>query len=199
MKTLNALAVTAGLLLAGCATAPAPSGVAAAGEAGGLSRAQQLQATAARPIEGNGGKYMSPFTSDGVTAEWVIKSMKVEAGGAIAGAAGTIAGQQLMSNIPFVGGFLGNKAGKAMGRSVALKSIGGEAFLKSFSDQSFDTLQAMAENMFAFHSDHADYAAIVKATNAIYPDFEQIYLSKYPRPKPGPKAAPTPTPFKATT
>lgn len=205
MKKRNALAVSATILLAGTAMAatreaarPAasPAAVATASPvapvpavAVELTPMQKAQATAAKPLDGTIGKYMSPFTSDGVTTEWVTKSMKVKAGGAIAGAAGEFAGQQLMSNIPFVGGFLGHRAGKSMGRAIALRSIGGEAFLKSSSDQSFDALPDMADNMFAFHSDHPDYAAILEATYAIYPDFEKVYLSKYPKPKAPPKAA----------
>jgi hypothetical protein len=198
MNKLSALVTTATMILAGSALAQAPATptapplVQAAPVATVLLTAmQKAQATAAKPIEGNTGKFMSPFTSDGVTAEWVTKSMKVKAGGAIAGAAGEVAGQQLMSNIPFIGGFLGNKAGKSMGRAIALRSIGGEAFLKSSSDQSFGSLQDMADNVFAYHSDHPDYAAILEATYAIYPEFEAVYLAKYAKPKAAPKAVKT--------
>lgn len=138
-----------------------------------------LRAAAPKPIEGNGGAFMSPFTSDGVTAEWVTNAMGVQNAGDIAGAAGQVAADQLLSNIPFAGLFAG-QATKKLARAAALKSIGGEEFLKSSSDQSFNTLEDMAANMYAFHSGHTEYARIVKAVTAIYPDFGTIY-ARYPR------------------
>ena len=61
--------------------------------------------TAPTPIEGSAGKYASPFTSDGVTAGWVTKSMQVKAAGQIGSMAGNYAGQKAMEQVPFVGGF----------------------------------------------------------------------------------------------
>ena len=157
----------------------------------------QLRAAAPKPLEGTGGAFMSPFTSDGVTAEWVTKAMKVQASGDIGGAVGQVAADQLLSNIPFAGLFAG-KATKALARSAAMKSIGGEAFLRSSSDLSFNTLDDMAKYMYAFHSAHPEYPRIVKATAAIYPDFATAY-SVYPQtPMPAP-AAPAVTAPAATT
>lgn len=169
-------------LLAGCATAPAMQNVASISDPVAKEAAyQQLQAGAPKPLQGNSGQYMSPFTTDGVTAEWVTKAMKVQASGAIGEAAGQIAANQLLSNIPFAGMFAG-KATKSLARSAAMNSIGGEAFLKSSSDLSFNSLQEMAAYMYAFHSSHAEYRQIVKATSAIYPDFAAVYASSYPQP-----------------
>lgn len=142
---------------------------------------QQLQTNAPVPIEGNAGKYMSPFTTDGVTAEWVTKAMKVQASGAIGEAAGQVAANQLLSSVPFAGLF-GGMASKSLARSAAMSSIGGEEFLKSSSDLSFNSLPDMAAYMYAFHSSHAEYRQIVKATGAIYPDFAGIYAGSYPQP-----------------
>ena len=152
----------------------------------------QLRAAAPKPIEGNGGAFMSPFTSDGVTAEWVTKAMKVQASGDIGGAVGQIAADQLLSNIPFAGLFAG-KATKALARSAAMKSIGGEEFLKSSSDQSFNTLAEMAQYMYAFHSGHPEYARVVKATAAIYPEFANVYAIYPQTPMPAPAEAPVAT------
>lgn len=155
----------------------------------------QLRAAAPKPLEGNGGAFMSPFTSDGVTAEWVTKAMKVQASGDIGGAVGQVAADQLLSNIPFAGLFAG-KATKALARSAAMKSIGGQEFLKSSSDLSFNSLEDMAKYMYAFHSSHPEYARIVKATAAIYPDFANIYAVYPQTPMPAPAAA---TPVAAAT
>lgn len=141
------------------------------------------------PIEGTTGKYMSPFTSDGVTAGWVTKSMQVQAAGAVGAMAGNYAGQkaaekaaqQMATAIPIPGmGFLAQKAGKSMGaaagRGLALQAIGGEEFLKSSTDLSFNSLQDMAVYMYVNHSTHADYPKVAAAVAAIYPEFQTIYL-----------------------
>ena len=141
------------------------------------------------PIAGTTGKFMSPFTSDGVTAGWVTKSMSVGAAGSVGAMAGNYAGQkaaekateQMAAMVPIPGmGFLAQKAGKqlgaAAGRGLALQAIGGEAFLKSSTDQSFNSLQDMAVYMYVNHSGHADYAKILAATAAIYPEFQAVYL-----------------------
>lgn len=130
----------------------------------------------AEVINGNTGLYMSPFTTDGVTAAWVTKSMSVKASGDIGAAAGSYAASKLLENVPF-GSMFGQAAGKAVGRTIALKSIGGEEFLKSTSDLSFTTYQDMAQHIKDNYSDREDIAAILAATYAIYPDLEPVYYS----------------------
>ena len=180
MKKILTTTVVA-LLLAGCATGGGVQNVAAITDPAAREAAYaKLQAEAPKPIEGSTGKFMSPFTSDGVTAEWVTKSMQVQASGSIGQAAGTLAAGELLKNVPFAGMFAGD-AVKAAARALALKSIGGEEFLKSSSDQSFDSLDDMAKYMYAYHSSHAEYPKIVKATTAIYPGFEKAY-AKFPKP-----------------
>lgn len=182
-KTLLA-AGAASLLLTACATATGPTDVTQISDPVQREAAiAALKASAPKPLEGNGGKFMSPFTSDGVTAEWVTKSMKVKASGQIGAAAGQIIGEQVAGNIPFIGGFLGKKAGQSLARSAALNAIGGEEFLKSSSDLSFDNLEDMAAYMYAHHAQHPEYAQIVAATGAIYPEFTNVYLTSRPQPK----------------
>lgn len=171
---LKALA-PASLIFAGTvALAPQPA-------AAGLFSAPKLPAADAiavpKPIEGNSGKYMSPFTSDGVTAEWVTKAMKVGAAGSIGSAAGAYAGQQVLNQVPFVGGLLGKKLGNTAGRAIALKSIGGEAFLKNTSDLSFNDGDALLIYVYAKYSTHAEYAKILDATYSIYPELKERYLA----------------------
>lgn len=133
-------------------------------------------------IQGNTGKYMSPFTSDGVTAGWITKSMQVKASGQIGSLAGQYAAQKALENIPFAGMF-GKQIGEAAGRQVALQSIGGEAFLKETSDLSFATAQDMADYIKANHADHPEIGKIMAATYAIYPDMQQAWLmAKRPLP-----------------
>ena len=162
MKSIAVTALVAGSLLLGAWAKPA------------MPSPEQVAAPA--PIEGAAGKYMSPFTSDGVTAAWVTKSMQVKAAGQVGSMAGQYAGQKAMEQVPFVGGFLGKKAGQAAGRSVALNAIGGEAFLKSSSDLSFNSLQDLSLYIYAKHSSHPEYEKILQATYAIYPEMQDLYL-----------------------
>lgn len=132
--------------------------------------------TAPTPIEGSTGQYASPYTSDGVTAGWVTKSMQVKAGGQIGTVAGNYLGQKAAEKIPFVGGFMGKKVGAMAGRSIALQSIGGEAFIRSSTDLSFNSLPDMALYMYVNYSANPDYQKVLEATYAIYPEFQTAYL-----------------------
>lgn len=128
-------------------------------------------------IEGNGGRYMSPITSDGVAAAWVDKSINASLGSSIGGMAGAYAGQKALEQVPFVGGFLGQKAGAATGRSIALKAVGGEAYLRETSDISFNNINDMAGWLVQNHRSHAKFAEIMKAAGQIYPELTPAYVA----------------------
>ena len=127
-------------------------------------------------VDGTTGLYMSPFTSDGVTSAWITKSMQVKAAGQIGSMAGNYLGQKAMEQVPFVGGFLGKKAGAAVGRQVALSAIGGEAFLRSSTDLSFNSAEALVGWTLANHGSREDIAQVMQAVIAIYPDVQTPYL-----------------------
>jgi hypothetical protein len=159
MKKLIVIALA--VLLTACASAPqiaAPNKIAAP-----------------RPIEGNTGKYMSPYTADGTVAPWVEKGRNASAGASIGGFLGAQAGQKLAGSIPFVGGFLGQAVGETAGRAVALSMVGGEAFIKSSSDLSFDRAEDLAVYMYATNSSHKDFAEVLSLTQKIYPELQQGY------------------------
>ena len=146
------------------------------------AKAATAKAATAKPrqafdvIEGTSGLYMSPFTSDGVTAAWITKSMQVKAAGQIGSMAGNYLGQKAMEQVPFVGGFLGKKAGQAVGRQVALSAIGGEAFLRSSTDLSFTSAEALVGWTLANYGSRDDIAQVMQAVIAIYPDVQTPYL-----------------------
>jgi hypothetical protein len=131
---------------------------------------------APEPIVGNTGKFMSPFTEDGTVAPWVEKGRNASAGANVGGFIGAQAGAKLTENIPFVGGLLGQKIGESAGRSIALKMVGGEEYIKSTSDLSFDTVNDMAVYMYVKNSSHKDYAAVLDLTQKIYPELRQAYM-----------------------
>ncbi len=144
-----------------------------------------LSAARARPpqarqafdvVDGTTGLYMSPFTSDGVTSAWITKSMQVKAAGQIGSMAGNYLGQKAMEQVPFVGGFLGKKAGAAVGRQVALSAIGGEEFLRSSTDLSFNSAEALVGWTLANHGSREDIGKVMQAVIAIYPDVQTPYL-----------------------
>jgi len=149
-----------GAMTSGCATMSLPS-------------PDELRAPA--PIQGNGGKYMCPYTSDGVLAEWTDKAVNAKIGATIGKHAGAYAGQKALQQVPFVGGLLGSKAGEAAGRAIAIETCGGMENIRATSDLSFNTVENMAVYMYVHHSTHEHYQGAVKACSDIYPQFGKRY------------------------
>lgn len=124
------------------------------------------------PILGNSGAYMCPYTEDGTVAKWVEKGMTASLASNMGAAAGTYAGQRVLDQVPFIGGWLGSKLGAATGRELAVQAVGGRKFIKENSDLSFNSLGDMAHYVVAKHSQHPQFAQVLKATYGIYPDFQ---------------------------
>ena len=136
------------------------------------------------PIQGNSGKYMCPYTSDGVLAEWVDKAINARIGATVGETVGTYTGQKVLKQVPFVGGFLGEKAGKAVGRQLAIKASGGWEYIKETSDLSFNSCDDLAVYLYAKYSRHAHYQDALKAIYEIYPELQKRYwpaIRKAPR------------------
>lgn len=129
------------------------------------------------PIMGNSGKYMSPYTSDGVLAPWVDKAINAKLGATIGKTVGTYAGQQALGMIPFVGGVLGSYAGEAAGRAIAIEASGGWDYIKSTSDLSFNSADDMAVFLYVQHSSHEHYKNALSATCEIYREVCKRYSS----------------------
>ena len=128
------------------------------------------------PIGNNSGRYLSPYTSDGVVAEWVNKAINNQmgsaAGSAVGGAAGAYAANKALESVPggsLIGGFLGSKAGKAVGTKMADDVSGGDTYRRQTSDLSFHSLRDMATWLREEHGDKANFAEVSKAANAVYP------------------------------
>lgn len=133
------------------------------------------QLTAPTPIEGNSGKYMCPWTSDDVVAPWVERCRKASAGARIGSFIGKELGSRALEQVPFVGGWLGGKAGKAAGRKVAVEIAGGWEYIRGTSDLSFDEFDDLAVYIFVKFSDTEHYAEVLKLASGIYPEFESRY------------------------
>ncbi len=129
-----------------------------------------------KPIQGNSGRYMSPYTSDETVAPWVAAGMKARLGSAVGKTVGAIAGRELLKQIPFVGGVIGAKAGNEIGRRIAIKAAGGMEKIKEQSDLSFNSIDNMAVYMYAKFSAHPDYRDVYKLTSEIYPQLQKRYF-----------------------
>lgn len=164
MKRLSRLALPA-VLLIGLSGCMGPQ----------LKMAPPEQIAAPDPIPDNSGKYMNPYTEDGVLAAWVDKAVNAKMGAQAGSMIGQYAGQKAMENVPFVGGLLGQKLGAEMGRKIALESSGGEEFIKDTSDSSFNDIKSMSLYLYARHSTHKHYQQALDATMAIYPELQQGY------------------------
>lgn len=146
-------------LLAGCATAwPDPATL-----------------TPPTPIDGNAGKYMSPYTKDDVVAPWVDKARNAAIGAAVGGYIGREAGVRALGMVPIVGGWLGDKAGNAAGRQIAIKLAGGWDYIRNTSDLSFEKFDDLAVYMYAKYSKSEHYREVFNAVKDIYPEFQNKY------------------------
>jgi hypothetical protein len=125
----------------------------------------------------NGGEFLCPYTQDGVLAEWVDQAINAKAASAAGGLAGAYAGQQLLENIPFVGGIIGQTVGEEAGRRIAIQYAGGMENIKNTSDVSFDTVDDLAVYLYVVYSANEHYQDALSATMEIYPDLKKQYSS----------------------
>ncbi|RBW49230.1 hypothetical protein DS878_14030 [Marinobacter sp. F3R11] len=150
------------------------------------TRKQEAAAEARRSlvIRNNSGQFMSPYTSDRVTAEWVNKALNANIGATAGSAAGAVAGayaaNKALESVPFgslLGGMVGSSVGKRVGRSTAIESIGGWDYLRSTSDMSFRTLADMAQYLKAEYGSAPNFGDVVKATSQVYPEFSAAFAA----------------------
>ena len=139
-------------------------------------------------LSGNGGAYLSPYTSDGVAAEWVDKAinarMGAATGSALGTAAGAYAGRKLMEKVPggsllgsFFGGSAGSKIGKNTGRDAAIQASGGWDYIRETSDLSFRSLNDMARWMTTVHGQKSNFQEVLNATLQVYPELQPALAS----------------------
>ena len=141
--------------------------------------AQQIskpdQMVAPKPILGNSGKYMCPYTQDGVMAEWTDKAINAKIGSKVGAMTGTYTGQKAFEKVPFVGGVIGSHVGEAVGRKVAIESAGGMDYIKKKSDLSFNDIGDMSVYLYVKHSNHPHYQNALDAAMEIYPELKKEY------------------------
>lgn len=127
------------------------------------------------PFENNEGKYMSPYTSDGVLAEWVNNTINGEVGAALGATTGALLGQQVSGDIPIAGAWVGSSLGSSIGQNMAFEAAGGVEFIKQTSDISFNDLKSLTIYLYVNYSETEHYQAAIKATQAIYPELKAKY------------------------
>lgn len=155
--------------------------------------------TAPRPIAGNGGKYMCPFTANGTVAAWAkVRYVETDNGSDIAanvgGAVGKQAADKALDFVPFgLGGMIGQHAGEAAGRAATSKNIDNAlpsmGTVKASSDISFNSVDKLAIYMYAKHSAHKEYARILELAGRIYPELQQEYVSAIEKASRAPRTA----------
>lgn len=146
------------VLLAGCAPFPKPNEV-----------------VVPTPVQGNSGRFLCPYTSDGTVTAWANKSIGAAAsvGSAIGSYAGRKAGQKAAEQVPCVGGHLGQAIGDAAGREVALALVGGREFMRETSDLSFNTIDDLIVYTYAMYSNNEYWPQVKDITSKVYPAFER--------------------------
>jgi hypothetical protein len=169
---------------------PVDTQTAAASEAPTASPAAPAQAPAANTlvIANNSGTYLSPYTSDGVTAEWVNKAINAKmgssVGSAVGAAAGAYAGRKALESVPggsllgsLFGGMAGSKAGKNVGRDAAIEASGGWDYIRQTSDLSFRSVDDMARWMTTVHGQKSNFQEVINATLQVYPELQPALVS----------------------
>ncbi len=153
---------------------------------------------APQPIPDASGPFVSPYTSDGVLAEWVDQAVNADTGAFLGGAGGAYAGMELAGNDTgdrIAGAIIGLLIGMQLGRDLAIRAAGGWEGIRATSDLSFHDGGAMLVWMYAEHGDTEHYDGALRATFSIYPDLRGIYArairSARLRPPPPPPAAET--------
>ena len=129
------------------------------------------------PIHDNSGKYMCPYTSDGVLAEWTDRAIGAQFGTAIGKGLGAYAGQRALQQVPFVGGILGGIIGAKIGREIAVSAAGGWDKIREESDLSFNDPGKLAAYIYSRYSGTEHYQHACKVTFAIYPSVQKAYIS----------------------
>lgn len=166
MTTLrNAIFILFTLIISGCAMGPSAPPV----------TPERLAHMEPVPRQDNLGEFISPITSDGVTAEWVAAAINASMGASIGATVGAFAGEKLMEQIPFVGGFLGSTLGKEVGRKIAIESAGGWDVIRDTSDLSFDNLRDLSLYLYINYGNNENFADVLSAISGIYPDLEQQF------------------------
>lgn len=134
----------------------------------------------------NLGEYMSPYTSDGVLAEWVNMGASADIGGTAGSGAGAVAGSMIadkaLESVPFgslIGGVIGSKVGEEMGREAGISAAGGWETIKATSDRSFDSLTNMARYLAQKYGSEPTYSDALKVTMQVYPEFQKALASAY--------------------
>lgn len=139
------------------------------------------------PIRGNGGKYMSPFTSTGTVASWAEdRSEENNFGYKMA----TVAAESAIDSVgpskyvPITGqisNILGHRAKLEIRHLAEVKKI--EAYMakvmeeaKTSSDISFNSIDDFAVYLYVKNSTHSGYARVLKLAQKIYPELEQRYI-----------------------
>lgn len=127
-------------------------------------------------IKNNSGEYLSPYTSDGVTAEWVNQAINAGIGaqvGTVAGAAtASVVAEQFSDSFAAVAlvGMAGSAIGEAVGRRAAIEASGGWEHIRATSDMSFNSLADMARYLRLKHSNDENFDEVFTATRQVYPN-----------------------------
>ncbi|WP_420194778.1 carboxyl-terminal protease-like protein [Marinobacter sp. GH_1] len=180
-----------GSIVAYMTNAERSSELVAAAKTGPLQDAQGRMLTEEQLLErlvrnDNNGRFMSPYTSDGVLAEWVNlannASMGATAGSAVGAVAGAYAANKALDFVPFglgglVGGAVGAEVGKEVGRESAISASGGWEAIKASSDLSFDSLTDMARYLKRKYGSTANFTDAMRAATQIYPEFSSVLAS----------------------
>jgi hypothetical protein len=132
------------------------------------------------PREDAEGKFLSPYTSDGVVAGWVEKGISAQVGSTVGAYAGAKLGEKLAEQVPFAGMF-SQQIGEAAGRQAAIQLSGGWEAMRESTDLSFDTIDDLIVYTYVNYANNEHYADVIKHVSKIYPDWNKRFSAAIAR------------------
>lgn len=131
-----------------------------------------------------GGEFLSPYRADGSLTPWADKGVHTSRAGAdmAAGMAGAA-----MSFIPFAD-LAANATQENMKRDAAVKASGGDAYMRSNTESSFDQRSDFSIYLYILSAGRKDYKDVMTLMSEIYPDMWKHYEDDVRAAKRKPKA-----------
>lgn len=126
------------------------------------------------PIDGNGGKFMVPYTVSGAPTPWAEKALAAKTGAVAGTVAADKAMDQVTGKIPLAGLMRGKAKQKAAAESAAL-AAGGWTHIKDTSELSFDNVDELAVYLHVNYAAGGDLSGPLSVTMDIYPSLQKRY------------------------
>jgi hypothetical protein len=123
------------------------------------------------PIQGNTGKFLNPYRADGTLTPWADKGVHSNR---MAAALGGLVASEAVGYVDITG-FASNGADQLIKQQGAIAAAGGDQYMKSTSDSSFNRREDFSVYLYVNHSTNEFYKKTLELLTEIYPDMRSFY------------------------